>query len=150
MPLCISKASVDTAVQFSSVQSLDRSGRWGNMRDNSAEILFQSFLQEALVSSSGKGKDVHSLMLSNQHFLCRPRRFLPSKMPWKVVLERLSWRVTCKNLQVSDSWQMPEKVSVDPQGSWPYSAPSRWSCGPSRRYGEVSSCTWFRKPGLYF
>ena len=27
-----------------SVQSLDRLGRWGNMRDDSGEILFQSFL----------------------------------------------------------------------------------------------------------
>ena len=43
------------------------------MRDDSAEILFQSFLQEALVSSSGMDSDVHSLMLSTiQHFLCRP------------------------------------------------------------------------------
>ena len=32
------------------------------MRDESAEILFQSFLQEALVSSSCMGKDIHSLI----------------------------------------------------------------------------------------
>ena len=37
------------------------------MMDNSAEILFQSFLQEALVSSSGIGRDVHSFVLSIQH-----------------------------------------------------------------------------------
>ena len=30
------------------------------MRDSSAEILFQSFLQEAVVSSSGMGRNVHS------------------------------------------------------------------------------------------
>ena len=36
------------------------------MRDDSVEILFQSFLQKALVSSSGMGRDVHSLMLSVQ------------------------------------------------------------------------------------
>ena len=43
--------------------------------DDSAEILLQFFflLQEALVNSSGTGRDVHSLMLSIQHFLCRPR-----------------------------------------------------------------------------
>ena len=41
------------------------------MRDDSAEILFQSFLQEALVSSSGTDRDVHSLILSTKHFLCR-------------------------------------------------------------------------------
>ena len=43
---------------------------WGDMRDDSAEILFQCFLQTALVSSSGTGRGVHSLMLSIQHFLC--------------------------------------------------------------------------------
>ena len=36
------------------------------MRDDSTEILFQSFLQEALVSSSGMERGVHSLMLSIQ------------------------------------------------------------------------------------
>ena len=63
------------SVQFSSVQSLDRLGRRGDMMDDSAEILLQFFflLQEALVNSSGTGRDVHSLMLSIQHFLCRPR-----------------------------------------------------------------------------
>ena len=39
---------------LSSVQSFD--GVKGDMRDDSAEILFQSFLQEALVSSSGIGR----------------------------------------------------------------------------------------------
>ena len=37
--------------------------------DDSEEILFQSFLKEALVGSSGMGRDVHTLMLSIQHFL---------------------------------------------------------------------------------
>ena len=41
------------------------------MRDNSVEILFQSFLQEAPVSSSGMGRDGHSSMCIH-HFLCRP------------------------------------------------------------------------------
>ena len=43
------------------------------MIDNSAEMLFQSFLQEAILSSSGMGRDVNSLMLSIQHFLCQPQ-----------------------------------------------------------------------------
>ena len=68
-------------LRISSVQSLDRSGRHGDMKDSSAETLFQSFLQKALGSSSGVGMDSHSLMLSIQHFLCRPRRRLPSKVP---------------------------------------------------------------------
>ena len=68
------------------------------MRDDLAEILFQSFPQEALVSSSGVGRDVHSLILSIQHFLCRSRRCPPSKVPRRMAFERLSWRVTCLNL----------------------------------------------------
>ena len=39
------------------------------MKEDSVEILFQSFLQEALVSSSGMGRNVHSLMLSWIQFL---------------------------------------------------------------------------------
>ena len=37
------------------------SPRRRDMRDNSAEILFQCFLQEAIVSSSGMGRDVSTL-----------------------------------------------------------------------------------------
>ena len=40
------------------------------MRDDSAEILSQSFPHEVRVSSSGMGKDVYSLILSIQQFLC--------------------------------------------------------------------------------
>ena len=50
----------DLEDQFSSVQSHDRLGRRGDMMDDSVEILFQSVLQLALVSSSGMGRDVHS------------------------------------------------------------------------------------------
>ena len=82
-------------VQFSSVPWPIASS--GDMRDVSEEILFQSFLQEALRSSSGMGRDVHSFMLSIDRFLCRLRRRPHSKVPWRMVLERLSWRVTCLN-----------------------------------------------------
>ena len=37
--------------QFSSFQSVDRLGRRGDKRDHSAEIIFQAFLQEAVVST---------------------------------------------------------------------------------------------------
>ena len=43
--------------------------RGGGKRDDSAEIIYQSFLPEAFVSSSGIGRDVHSLVLSILHFL---------------------------------------------------------------------------------
>ena len=83
-------------VQFSSFQTLDRLGRNGDMRDDSAEILFQSFLQEALVSSSSMGRNVLSLTSSFQYVLCRPQRRALSKMPWRMVLRRM-WGVTCQN-----------------------------------------------------
>ena len=67
------------------------------MKDDSTEIFFRSFLREAIVSSSGLGRDVHSLMLSIQHFLCRPRLCPSYKVPWIRVLERLSRRATCPN-----------------------------------------------------
>ena len=60
-------------------------------------FFFFFFLQEAPLSISGMGKDVHSLILSIQHFLFQPQRRLPSRASWRMVLERLSWRVTCSN-----------------------------------------------------
>ena len=73
--------------QFGSVQSLYRFGRRWDMRDDSAEIIFRSLLQEARVSSSGIGRDVCFLMLFIQHSLCRPRRRPPPRCP-----EGWSWR----------------------------------------------------------
>ena len=62
-------------------------------------------------------RDVHSLILSIQHFLCRQRRRPPSKVPW-----RKFWRGCCgvwhsRTMQISASWQLPEEVPVDPQVS---------------------------------
>lgn len=76
--------------QFISFQSLDRLGCRGDMRDNSAEILFQSFLREAMVSSSGVDRDLHSLTLSTQQFLCRSRRHSLPGVTWGMLVERLS------------------------------------------------------------
>ena len=81
----------------------------------SAEIYFQSFLQKTIVSNSGMGKEVHFLMLSVQHFLCRPWRRPPSKVPRRMVLGKLPWRVTCLNY-----------------ASFRLLTVSRSSCGPTR------------------
>ena len=59
---------ISSSRSFTSVQFLDQLRSRENTRDDSTEILFQSFLQEALVSSSGMGRDVHPLMLPIQHF----------------------------------------------------------------------------------
>ena len=44
-------------VQFSSVQSLDLLGCRGNMRDDSAEILFPSVLRKPIVISAGRKRN---------------------------------------------------------------------------------------------
>ena len=97
-----------SGIQFNLVQ-LSPLTDWfiGDVRDNSAEILFQSFLLEALVSRYGMSRYVHSLMLSIQHFLRQPWHHPPSKMPWRMVLERLSWHVNAQTMPVSVSWQSP-------------------------------------------
>ena len=51
-------------------------------------------------------------------------------------------------MQISVSWQLPEEILVSPQGRWSCSAPSCWSCNPSRCV-TVSSGTWFQKPGPF-
>ena len=100
----------------SSFQSLDRLGRRGDMKDDSAEILFQSFLQEAIVSRSDMDRDVQSLMLSIRHFLCRPRRRPPSKVPLGMILERLSYRVTCPNYASFRLLTVARRGSCGPTG----------------------------------
>ena len=81
------RKSLFTLVQFSSVDRLccrEHESLLGR------ETLQSSFPQEAIVSSSGKGRDVYSLMLFFQLFLCRPRRRQNSKVLWWMVLERRS------------------------------------------------------------
>ena len=121
----------------------------GDMTDDFVKIFFQCFLQEATVSSSSMGRDVHSSMLSIQHSSANHNIAHPPRCP-----EGWFWRFChgvwhAKIIQVSISWQLLEVVPVDPQGSWSHSAPSHWSCAPSRRCGEVSSGTWFQKPGSF-
>ena len=60
----IAQHSLNIAMHISSVQFLDRLDPWNNMRDGPGKIFFQSFLREAIASSSGMGRNVHSLTLS--------------------------------------------------------------------------------------
>ena len=81
-------------VQFSPLTNLGCRGGGGGGRFRRYSL---PDLSVAIVNSSGIGRDVHSLMLSIMHFLCRPRRRPLSKVPRRVAVERLSWRVTCPN-----------------------------------------------------
>ena len=58
---------------ISSNRSDQSLGRW-DARDDSAEVLFLSFLRDAIVSGSGRDKNVHSLTWSVLLFLGRSRR----------------------------------------------------------------------------
>ena len=147
---CLSPFLLHHSVQFSSGQSLDQWDHQENKRDNSAEILFQSSLQEALVISSGMGRDDHSLIFFIQHFLCWPWHRPPSRCSkgWFRWGRHGMWYGQI--MKVFVSWQLPEEVPMDPQGSWSCIAPSSWSCAPGRRCREVSSCTWFQNTESFF
>ena len=84
-------------IEFKKKNQFGREGHRGDTTDDSTKLLFQTFLQKAFVSSSGMGRDIRSMMLSFHHFLCRPRRRLPCKVSWRMVLERPPFCVTCSN-----------------------------------------------------
>ena len=109
---------IRAAVYISSVQSLDRGGggglTWGTIEQMSSSSFV---LQEVLVSSSSMGRDVLSLVLSILRFLCRTRRRPASKVPWRMVLERLLWRVACP-------YHVRFRLLTDA---------GRGSCGPTRK-----------------
>ena len=99
----------------------------------------------ALVSRSGMGRDVHSLMLSIQHSSADHGITHLPRCPEEWFLR--GCRVTYPN---HASFRL-------------FTVARRGSCGPTRklillhtqpaqrrRYGEVSSCTWFQKPGSFF
>ena len=92
-------------VQFSSVQSLDWLGHW---EEHNRQISRDPLPVFSAVSSSGNGTDVHSLMMSIQHFLCWPWCHPPSKVPWRMGLERLSRHVTCLN---HERFQLSTKIA---------------------------------------
>ena len=123
-----------------------------NTGNDSAEILFQTFPREALVSNSAMGRNVHFLMLSIQHFLCKPRRRAPPPPPpaalrgW--ILERLSWSITCLIHARFRFSTVAKRSSCGPTRKLILLLTQ--SLSPSRRCGESSSCAWFRNPGSFF
>ena len=139
------------AVQFSAVQSLDRLGRPGRYEERYSRrclpVFFFFFSCRmplwAVLARSGLSTFwcCPSSIFSADHCGAHPLR----------CNEGWFWRdcrgvLHARTMQVFVSWQLPEEVPAVPQGSWSRSAPSRWSCGPSRKCGEVNSSTWFRKP----
>ena len=100
-----------------SVQSLHQLGGQGDTTDDSADILFQSFLHKAIVSSSSTGRDVQSLLFPSNissavHSVAHPPMWRSCRGMWHARIK-----------QVSVSWQLPEEVPMDLRGSWSCSAP---------------------------
>ena len=104
---------------ISSAQFLDQKGRQGDMRNDSADILFQYFLQEALVSSSRRGWVgmstfwccPSSIFSANHGIACCPQ----CPEGWFLRSCHGIWH--SQTVQDSVSWQLPEEVPVDPQRS---------------------------------
>ena len=115
-------------LNLSSVQSLDRLGRRGEWRGDSAEILFHSFLQRPMWVSVEWAR-MSPLWFCPSSISCANHGVArPPKCPegWFGRGRRGLWHA--RTIHVSVSWQLPEEVRVDTQGSWSCSAPSRWSC----------------------
>ena len=136
----------DSSVQFSPLTDWVIRGTWGMIEQRSSVSLFCRRPVWAILAWAGMSTlwCCLSSVSSANHGVAHP----PS------CPERWLWRGRCgmwhaQTMQVSILWQLPEEVPVDPQGSWSYSAPCCWSWAPSRRYWEVSSCTWFWKVGSF-
>lgn len=67
---------MEARYQFRLTKSFDLRGRRGQMRNDLAKLLLQSFLREAIVRSSGMGRDMHFSILS-QPALSLPTAALP-------------------------------------------------------------------------
>ena len=118
-------------MRWSTVQSLSLLGHQADMMDDPAGILFQSILQEAIVSSSSMARmSTHCLSSTS------------SADQGSIHLPRLqddfgdwgccgTWHAAWI-MWVSISWHLPEEVPVGPQRSGSCSTP-RCSCAPNRR-----------------
>ena len=121
----------------------------GYMRENSEEILYRSFLLRLLwaimawTGTSTLWRCPSSISIADYGVAHSPR--CPDGWFWRGC--HSVWHARTR--QVSVSWQLPEEAPVHPQGSWSYSASSRWSCVPRRKCGEVSTGTWSQKSGSF-
>ena len=85
------------SVQFSPVQSIDHWGHRGDMRDDSAEILFQSFQRGGLHKQFWHGQGCPLFDVIHPAFPLPAMALTLSKMLWRMVLEGLLQRMLCLN-----------------------------------------------------
>ena len=117
--------------KFSSVQSLDRLGRSG---DELSEILFQTFLREATVSSSGMNRDVSLFDGSHLALFPLPATASPNLQGalYRMVTERLLWRAICTNHTCSRLLTVAERGSCGPTRNL-IPAPQRQRTGKAKQ-----------------
>ena len=72
-------------------------------------------------------RDVHSLMLTSSISSTNHGVAHPPRCPEEWFLRGHGGMLHARTMQVSISWQLPEEVPVDPQGSWSCSTPSHWT-----------------------
>ena len=120
-------------------QLLNQSYRQGHVGDDSAE------LQDATVSSSGIGLDIHFLTFWRCPSLPIAAISTLKRCPERWLLEKF---VTCPN-HLSFHLQSPVEVPLGIHGSWSCSARRRLFCARSSRRGEVSSGTLFRQADFF-
>ena len=102
------------------------------------------------MSSSGMGRDIHSLVLSIQHFLGRPRGRPSSKVPRRMLLEKVLLRVTCSNQAGFHLLTVAREGSCGPTKELILlHTQSLVMCSNYRSCGEVSSGTWLRRLGSF-
>ena len=125
--------SCRSSVQFSPLTDWVVGGTWGSIQQRSSSSLFCRRPLWAALAWAGMSSlwCCLSSISSADHRRCLQE--------WFWIGCRDEWHA--RTVHVSVSLQLPEEVPVDPQGSWSCSTPSRWSCTPSRRCGEVSSGT---------
>ena len=113
---------------LSSVPSLDRlffGGKgeaWLTIQPRSSSSLFCRKPLWAFLGWAG----MSTLMFSFQHFLCRPRYRPPSKVPWRMVLERLSWRVTYLKTKRENLWWLDSQHRIYLFSNMRYPAKGFW------------------------
>ena len=122
------------SVRFSPLTGLIVGGTWGTIRQRSSSSLFYRRPLRAVLAWTRVSTPWYcpSSISSANHGITHPPR-CPEWWFFRGI--RGMWHA--QTMQVSISWQLPEEVPVDPQGSWSCSAPSHWSCDPSRRCRRV-------------
>ena len=81
------------SVQFSPLTDWVVVGTWGTIQQRSSSSLFCR--RPLWAFWHWQGCPLFDVV--HPTFACRPRRRPPSKVPWRIVSRRLSWRVTCPN-----------------------------------------------------